>query len=164
MPRHGAIRLLINQQLLRPNHKGCSVHVDAPDEVLGAQTVISSANADSITDLVNCFVSPSGPVNDKPCSLARRTSSVAACCSGDISAGLRLATSSSVAVIVCTLFAEQRSACQARNTAPLTVPSQLSVRRLDGSFLDGSLAHAVDERRTGKYAFVSKGLTRSSQS
>jgi hypothetical protein len=52
-----------------------------------------------MTDFVSCFNSPSGPVNDKPCCLAIRTSSVAACCSAVISVGFLLATSSSVAVM-----------------------------------------------------------------
>src|SRR5262249_14853904 len=48
----------------------------------------------------------SGPVNDRPFSLAIRTNSAAASCSGERSGGgLRLVTSSSVAVIGCSFLA-----------------------------------------------------------
>jgi hypothetical protein len=40
--------------------------------------MISSFSAVSITVLVNCFSSPSGPVGARPCSRASRTSSFAA--------------------------------------------------------------------------------------
>jgi hypothetical protein len=45
--------------------------------------VSSWSRAVSITTLVSCFSSPPGPVRDKPCSRARRTSSSAATCSAD---------------------------------------------------------------------------------
>ena len=44
---------------------------------------VSSFNAVSRTVLVNCFSSPSGPVNDSPCSFAARTNSAAASASAD---------------------------------------------------------------------------------
>jgi hypothetical protein len=63
-------------------------------------SVISSFSAVSSTDLVSCFSSPSGPVRDRPCSRARRTSSLAAVSSAVGSGFFLLAvTSSSVAVI-----------------------------------------------------------------
>lgn len=46
-------------------------------------SVISSSNTVSRSVLVNCLSSPSGPVSDRPCSFAKRTSSVAAASSAD---------------------------------------------------------------------------------
>jgi hypothetical protein len=49
-------------------------------------------------NLVSCFSSPSGPVRDKPCSRARRTSSSAAVCSA-VGSGFFFVTVSSVSAI-----------------------------------------------------------------
>ena len=61
-------------------------------------SVISSFNAVSRTVLVNCLSSPSGPVSDRPCALARRTNSAAAAASAEGSA-LFFVTSSSVVIL-----------------------------------------------------------------
>jgi hypothetical protein len=49
-------------------------------------SVSSWSRAVSITTLVSCLSSPSGPVRDRPCSRARRTSSSAATCSAVVPA------------------------------------------------------------------------------
>ena len=83
----------------------------------------SSSNAVSNTVLVSCFNSPSGPVNDRPCSLAWRTSSRAAASSADSSAGsFFFATASSVAVITAPFPPTSRRTCQAGHTVRSTVP------------------------------------------
>lgn len=85
-------------------------------------SVISWFRAVSRTTLVSCFSSPSGPVRDRPCSLARRTSSSAARCSADGSAFF-FVTFSSVAVITAPLRRTTGSAIRAGNTVNYTVPS-----------------------------------------
>jgi hypothetical protein len=63
--------------------------------------------------------------NDKPCSLASRTSSAAACCSADCSAGFFFATPFSVVVIRRQPFPpSSRSARQAAKTVSRTVPTR----------------------------------------
>ncbi len=97
-------------------------------------SVISSCRAVSMTVLVSCLRSPSGPVRDKPCSLATRTSSTAACCSADCSARSFFATiSGSVPVISAPFRQPHRPACQAENTVPCTVP--LGTRPVRALFL-----------------------------
>lgn len=61
-------------------------------------SVISSFNAVSSTLLVNCFNSPSGPVKDRPCSRAIRTSSLAASSSAEGSGLFFFGTISSVVI------------------------------------------------------------------
>jgi len=62
-------------------------------------SVISSFSAVSSTDLVNCLSSPSGPVRDNPCSLAKRTSSRAAISSAEGSGFFFAVISFSVVII-----------------------------------------------------------------
>jgi len=63
-----------------------------------AEALPGSERAVSITTLVSCFSSPSGPVRDNSCSRARRTSSSAASCSA-VGSGFFFVTGPSVSVI-----------------------------------------------------------------
>jgi hypothetical protein len=92
---------------------------------LQVAAVISWFSAVSSTVFVSCFNSPSGPVSDRPCSRARRTSSSAARSSAVGSALIFFfVTSSSVAVI----------------TAPLP-PSRKAQRDWAGNTVTGALSH-----------------------
>ena len=78
-------------------------------------SIISSFNAVSSTVFVNCFSSPSGQVSDKPYSLVKRTSSLAAVSSAEDSTFLDFTTSSAV-VITAPSPPSTRSARRAGNT------------------------------------------------
>ena len=80
-------------------------------------------SAVSSTVLVSCFSSPSGPVSDRPCSRARRTSSSAARCSAVGSGLIFFVTSSSVAIITAPLPpGHQAQRDRAGNTVRSTGP------------------------------------------
>src|SRR4051794_23764186 len=83
-------------------------------------SVISSFSAVSKTDLVNCLSSPSGPVRDRPCSRACRTSSLAAVSSAEGS-GFFFGTTSSVVIRAPSPLTS--SARQAGNTVAGTAPA-----------------------------------------
>ena len=109
-------------------------------------SVISSFSAVSRTVFVNCFNSPSGPVSDRPCSAARRTSSFAASSSAEGS-GLFFFTASSV-VITAPSPPDSRPTCQAGNTKFETVPDPVCwENRLANAILDNP-AIALDIEAT----------------
>ena len=64
--------------------------------------VISSFNAASRTLLVNCFNNPSGPVSDRPLSLAIRTNSLAAISSAECSGFFSIVEFTSFSVVAIT--------------------------------------------------------------
>jgi hypothetical protein len=76
---------------------------------------------------VNCFNSPSGPVKDKPCSLAIRTSSAAASCSAEglgFFFGLGSLRFTSLSVAVITAPSRQAHAQRVRPETPLDPQSR----------------------------------------
>lgn len=72
----------------------------------------------SITTPVSCLSSPSGPVRDKPCSRAGRTSSSAACSA--VGSGFLFVTVLSVSLITAPFLLNIRLSGQCRNTSNYT--------------------------------------------
>lgn len=122
----------------------------AAERLVGS--VVSSWNAVSSTFLVNCLSNPSGPVRDKPCSFASRTSSLAASASADGTDPFLAGTSPSVTVITAPLPLT-RSAGRAGNTVRSTVPASSNRHNRPGVSADG----AKSDRHTAGDAMLGRG-------